>query len=118
MCAAVMTLCSQQLISFEAALNVNVPGFTYGELLLGCTVKELAKKQPRAYVTPQNETDTLPVAHLKDANNNPGKVTNASQPTPSRKTQSRLDYKPEEVDLTEEVSEEVRELEVSKKRGR
>ena len=45
-------LSASQLISFEAVLAAaNVPGFTYGQLLLDCSVEELAQMQPRAYVT-------------------------------------------------------------------
>ena len=78
MSGTVMTLWSKQLISSDAALDVNVPSFRYEQLLLDCSVEELAKMQPMAYVPPKNETDMLPVEHLNDANNNQSKGKIAS----------------------------------------
>ena len=107
------------MISFEAALTANVPGFMYGECLLSCTAEKVAKMQPKAYATTQNKTDTLYVVHLNAANNNLSQDQNASTISdtsitayPSQddmETAEELDYKPEEVDLIKEVSEEIRE---------
>ena len=100
---AVMTLWRHQLISTEAALTANIPGFTYGEFLLSCTAEEVIKLQPRAYVKPQNKTDKSDVVLLNDANNNFSQDQNSSNISDSsnpahhsdRKTGEELDNEPE-----------------------
>ena len=79
--------------------------------------------QPRAIVKPKNKTVTADMVVLNDANDNFSQDQNASNISESSTTVTwtpgeELNYEPEEEEIAEEVTEEVKEPEVRKKRVR